>query len=126
MNHIYPWAAVACIVLTSTMGDVLLSRTMKQVGDVGELRRRSGLGHVITRILRNPNFVLAIMAMATAFYAMLFGLSWGDVSLVIPASTSLTFVTNAVAAKFFLHEAVDHRRWAAAVLVAGGVILLAL
>jgi multidrug transporter EmrE-like cation transporter len=126
MNHIYPWAAVACIVLTSTAGDVLLSRTMKQVGDVSELRLRSGLGYVIKRILRNPNFVLGIMAMATAFYAMLFGLSWGDVSLVIPASTSLTFVTNAIAAKIFLHEAVDHRRWAAAVLVAGGVILLAL
>jgi len=126
MNHVYPWAAVACIVLTSTTGDVLLSRTMKQVGDVGELRRCFGLAHVIRRILRNPNFVLGIMAMATAFYAMLFGLSWGDVSLVIPASTSLTFVTNAIAAKIFLHEAVDHRRWAAAVLVVGGVILLAL
>jgi multidrug transporter EmrE-like cation transporter len=125
MNQLYAWGAVACIVLTSTTGDVLLSRTMKQVGDVGELRKRSGLGHVIGRILRNPNFVIAITAMATAFYAMLFGLSWADVSLVVPASTSLTFVSNAVAAKIFLHERVDHRRWVAAVLVAGGVILLA-
>ena len=63
--------------------------------------------------------------MAAAFYAMLFGLSWADVSLVIPASTSLTFVTNAMAAKVFLHERVDRRRWLAAVAVAGGVILLA-
>ncbi|HXZ31848.1 MAG TPA: EamA family transporter [Terriglobales bacterium] len=124
-QQLYAWGAVACIVLASTTGDVLLSRTMKQVGDVGELRRRSGLAHVISRILSNPNFVIGIMAMATAFYAMLFGLSWGDVSLVIPAATSLTFVTNAVAAKFFLHERVDHRRWLAAVLVAGGVMLLA-
>jgi multidrug transporter EmrE-like cation transporter len=125
MNQLYAWGAVACIVLTSTTGDVLLSRAMKQVGDVGELRKRSGLGHVIGRILRNPNFVIAIVAMATAFYAMLFGLSWADVSLVVPASTSLTFVSNAVAAKIFLHERVDHRRWLAAVLVAGGVMLLA-
>jgi drug/metabolite transporter (DMT)-like permease len=34
-------------------------------------------------------------------------------------------VTNAIAAKIFLHERVDHRRWLAAVLVAGGVVLLA-
>jgi uncharacterized membrane protein len=34
-------------------------------------------------------------------------------------------VTNAIAAKIFLHERVDHRRWMAAVLVAGGVVLLA-
>jgi multidrug transporter EmrE-like cation transporter len=126
MRQLYAWGAVACIVLTSTAGDVLLSRAMKQVGDVAELRRRAGLGHVLGRVLRNPNFVLGILAMAIAFYSMLFGLSWADVSLVIPASTSLTFVSNAAAAKIFLHERVDHRRWVAAVLVAGGVILLAL
>jgi multidrug transporter EmrE-like cation transporter len=126
MKHLYAWGAVACIVLTSTAGDVLLSRAMKQVGDVAELRRRSGLAFVLRRVLRNPNFVLGILAMAIAFYTMLFGLSWADVSLVIPAATSLTFVTNAVAAKIFLHERVDHRRWLAAMLVAGGVILLAL
>ncbi|HZP62966.1 MAG TPA: EamA family transporter [Terriglobales bacterium] len=126
MKLLYAWGAVGCIVATSTAGDVLLSRAMKQVGDVGELRRRTGVVHVLGRILRNPNFLLAITAMATAFYAMLFGLSWADVSLVIPASTSLTFVTNAFAAKIFLHEHVDHRRWVAAVLVAGGVIMLAL
>jgi multidrug transporter EmrE-like cation transporter len=126
MTQLYAWGAVASIVLASTAGDVLLSRTMKQVGDVGELRRHSGLAYVLRRILRNPNFVLAIVAMATAFYAMLFGLSWGDVSLVVPAATSLTFVTNAIAAKIFLHERVDHRRWLAALFVAGGVMLLAL
>jgi uncharacterized membrane protein len=30
-----------------------------------------------------------------------------------------------VAAKIFLHEHVDHRRWIAALLVASGVVLLA-
>ncbi|HXY07603.1 MAG TPA: EamA family transporter [Terriglobales bacterium] len=126
MTQLYAWGAVATIVSTSTCGDVLLSRAMKQVGDVGELRRRSGWAIVVGSILRNPNFVLAIVAMATAFYAMLFGLSWADVSLVVPASTSLTFVTNALAAKLFLHERVDHYRWLAAIFVAAGVFLLAL
>jgi drug/metabolite transporter (DMT)-like permease len=61
-----------------------------------------------------------------AFYSLLFGLSWGDVSLVAPAAASLTFVANAVAAKIFLHERVDHRRWLAALFVAAGVALLAI
>jgi drug/metabolite transporter (DMT)-like permease len=126
MSQLYAWGAVATIVSASTAGDVLLSRAMKQVGDVAELRRRAGTATVIARVLQNPNFVLGVTAMAAAFYAMLFGLSWADVSLVVPASTSLTFVTNAVAAKFFLHERVDQRRWMAALLVAGGVVLLAL
>jgi len=126
MSQLYAWGAVATIVSASTAGDVLLSRAMKQVGDVAEFRRRAGVPTVIARVLRNPNFVLGVTAMAAAFYAMLFGLSWADVSLVVPASTSLTFVTNAIAAKFFLHERVDQRRWMAALLVAGGVVLLAL
>jgi drug/metabolite transporter (DMT)-like permease len=126
MSQVYAWCAVATIVSASTAGDVLLSRAMKQVGDVSELRRSDGLGTVLGRVLRNPNFVLGVTAMAAAFYAMLFGLSWADVSLVVPAATSLTFVTNAIAAKFFLRERVDQRRWLAALLVAGGVVLLAM
>jgi drug/metabolite transporter (DMT)-like permease len=125
MKSLYAWGAIAVIVLTSTAGDVLLSRGMKQVGDVGALRRRIGMWAVLARVLKNPNFLLGVMAMATAFYSLLFGLSWGDLSLVVPASTSLTFITNAVAAKVFLHERVDQRRWLAALLVAGGVVLLA-
>jgi drug/metabolite transporter (DMT)-like permease len=125
MKSIYAWSAIAVIVLTSTAGDVLLSHGMKQVGDVGELRRRIGLLAVLARVLKNPNFLLGVSCMATAFYSLLFGLSWGDLSLVVPASTSLTFITNAVAARIFLHERVDRRRWVAALLVAGGVVLLA-
>jgi len=125
MKQAYAWGAIAVIVLASTKGDVLLSRAMKQVGDVGELWRRSGFWSVVGRILRNPSFILGVMAMTVAFYSLLFGLSWSDVSLVAPASASLTFVANAIAAKLFLHERVDHRRWMAALLVAGGVVLLA-
>ena len=125
MNKIYTWSAIAVIVLTSTTGDVLLSRAMKQVGDVGQMRRRSGLRRVFVSMLRNSSFMLGVVAMAAAFYSLLFALSWGDVSLVAPASASLTFVANAVAARIFLHERVDHRRWMAALLVAGGVALLA-
>ena len=124
-HHAYTWGAIAAIVIASTTGDLLLSRAMKQVGDVGQVWRQFGLLTVAGRILRNPNFLLGLTAMAAAFYSLLFGLSWADVSLVAPASASLTFVSNAIAANFFLHERVDHFRWVAAILVAGGVVLLA-
>lgn len=125
MKQFYTWSAIAAIVLASSTGDVLLSRAMKQVGDVGELWKRTNLLTVVGRILRNPAFVIGIVAMTAAFYSLLFALSWGDVSLVGPAAAALTFITNAIAAKIFLHERVDHRRWIAAFLVAGGVVLLA-
>jgi drug/metabolite transporter (DMT)-like permease len=125
MRHAYTWGAILLIVFASVTGDVLMSRAMKQVGDVDELRKRSGLFAVIGHVLRNPHFLLGIGAMAVAFFSLLFALSWGDVSLVAPASASLTFVGNAAAAKFFLHERVDRRRWVAAALVACGVAFLA-
>jgi uncharacterized membrane protein len=125
MKHAYTWGAILAVVLASTTGDVLLSRGMKQVGDVSKLGRRKGILVVVGTTLRNPNFLLGVLAMALAFYSLLFALSWADVSLVGPASASLTFVANAIAAKLFLHERVDHRRWMAALLVAGGVVLLA-
>ncbi|MBS1852616.1 MAG: EamA family transporter [Acidobacteria bacterium] len=125
MKHAYTWGAILAVVLASTTGDVLLSRGMKQVGDVSKLGRHKGILVVVGTTLRNPNFLLGVLAMALAFYSLLFALSWADVSLVGPASASLTFVANAIAAKLFLHERVDHRRWMAALLVAGGVVLLA-
>jgi drug/metabolite transporter (DMT)-like permease len=125
MKHLYTWGAILAIVLASVVGDILLAHAMKQVGDIHALWRRSGLWSVIGRILTNSNFFLGLMAMTVAFFSLLFALSWGDVSLVAPAAASLTFIGNAFAAKIFLHEKVDRRRWIAAVLVAGGVALLA-
>jgi len=124
-SNLYTWSAILAVVLASVIGDVLLSRAMKHVGDVGALRRRRGLWTVIVRVLSNQNFVFGVAAMAVAFFSLLFALSWGDVSLVAPAAASLTFIGNAFAARIFLHERVDQRRWIAALLVAGGVALLA-
>jgi uncharacterized membrane protein len=125
MKHLYTWSGILVVVFFTVVGDVVMSRAMKQVGDVHDLLRRRGLWRVITRVLSNPNFFFGVLAMAAAFFALLFALSWGDVSLVAPAAASLTFIGNAVAAKVFLHEEVDHRRWIAAMLVAAGVALLA-
>jgi drug/metabolite transporter (DMT)-like permease len=126
ISNLNGWLAILAIVLSSSAGDVLLSRAMKQIGDLGELRRKRGLGVVISRIMRNRYFLLGVVCMAISFYSLLFGLSWNDVSLIGPAAASLTFVANAFAAKIFLHERVDHRRWAAALFVAAGVVLMAL
>ena len=125
MSDLYIWLSIATVVVASTTGDVLLARAMRQVGDLGELRRHCGLRVVVLRIGRNPSFLTGLLAMTFAFYGLLLALSWEDVSLVAPASASLTFIANAVAARIFLHERVDRRRWIAALLVASGVALVA-
>ncbi|PYX83171.1 MAG: hypothetical protein DMG70_11695 [Acidobacteria bacterium] len=125
MKELYTWCSVLAVVLASTSGDVLLSGAMKKVGDVGELRRRLGTRVLVGRLLRTRTFLVGLGCMAVAFYSLLFALSWNDVSLVGPAAASLTFVANVFAARIFLKERVDRRRWTSAVFVAAGVFLLA-
>lgn len=123
-----PWIAaamIAAIVLTSTTGEVLTAAAMKSIGDLDEVRARSGMKGAIRAVLTCPLFFAGVTFLALAFFALLFALNHLNLSLVAPASASLTLVTNAVAAKLFLHENVDRRRWTAAVLVCIGVYFLA-
>jgi drug/metabolite transporter (DMT)-like permease len=122
------WAAaamIAAIVLASTAGEVLTAAAMKSIGDLDEIRAHSGLMGAIRAVLTCPLFFTGVGFLALAFFSLLFSLNHLPVSLVAPASASLTLVTNAIAAKLFLHENVDRRRWTAAVLVCIGVYLLA-
>jgi drug/metabolite transporter (DMT)-like permease len=125
VRHVYTWVSIGAVVLFSTIGDVLIAHAMKRIGDVGHIWRDHGTIAVIKRMLANGPLFLGVFFMALAFFALMFALSWADVSLVGPAAASLTFLTNAVAAKFFLRENVDRRRWMAALLVACGVVLIA-
>ncbi|HVZ84246.1 MAG TPA: EamA family transporter [Terracidiphilus sp.] len=123
-----PWAAagmIAAIVLCSTAGEVLVAAAMKSIGDLDEIRAKSGLRGAIRAVVTCPMFFGGVGFLALGFFSLLFALNHLDLSLVAPASASLTLVTNAIAAKLFLHENVDRRRWTAAVLVCVGVYFLA-
>jgi len=123
-----PWfaaAMIAAIVLTSTIGEVLTAAAMKSIGDLDEIRARSGLQGAIRAVLTSPLFFAGVLFLALGFFSLLFALNHLNLSLVAPAAASLNVVTNAVAGKFFLKENVDGRRWAAAGLVCIGVYLLA-
>lgn len=117
-------AGIAVVVLTATTGDVLTASAMRQLGDLDEIKARSGLPGAIIAVVTNPRLLTGALSMAISFFSLLFTLSHADVSLVAPAAGSLTFVSNAAAAKLFLKERVDRRRWIAAILVCCGVVLL--
>ncbi len=118
-------AMIAAIVLASTAGEVLTAAAMKSIGDLDEIRAHSGLAGAIRAVLTSPLFFSGVFFLALGFFSLLFALNHMNLSFVAPASASLNVVTNAVAAKIFLKENVDRRRWAAAALVCVGVYLLA-
>ena len=118
-------AMIAAVVLSSTAGEVLTAAAMKSIGDLDDIRALSGMKGAIRAVVTCPLFFAGVGFLALAFFALLLALNHLNLSLVAPASASLTLVTNAIAAKLFLKENVDRRRWAAAILVCVGVYLLA-
>jgi multidrug transporter EmrE-like cation transporter len=119
------WLLVVGFVVFTTIGDVLLSRAMNRIGDMGTIRRERGLTAVVRTVVTNGTFWSAILFMAASFFSLLWALNKADLSFVGPASSAMTFVTNTLAGKYFLKENVDKRRWTATALVCLGILLIA-
>jgi drug/metabolite transporter (DMT)-like permease len=119
------WSAILMVAALAITGECLIAAAMRRLGDLDIIREKSGLPGAIRAVLSSPLFLGGALCMALNFFAMLYTLSIVELSLAAPATASLTYVGNAAAAKLFLHENVDKRRWLAALFVAVGVVLLA-
>jgi drug/metabolite transporter (DMT)-like permease len=127
MNHIgviATWLMIVLLVGLNSAGDMFTAKAMRRVGDFSELRRRAGIFGVVRAVLTEPWFFIGLLAMALSFFALLAALSLIELSVVIPASASMTFLLNLFGAKFILKEHVSRRRWLSGMLVLGGIVLL--
>lgn len=113
---------IMIIVIGGSCGDILLSRGMKQVGEVDTLKIKVLLG-AARRTLTNLWVISGIACMAVAFFSLLTVLSWAPISLVSPA-TALSYVVNTVGAKYYLNEEIDRGRLMGTLLVCLGVVFL--
>jgi drug/metabolite transporter (DMT)-like permease len=118
------WVSIGFVAALAVLGEVLIAAGMRQLGDLDDIRAVGGLGAAIVAVLTNARFVAGSLCMAANFFAMLYALSIANLSLAGPAIAALTYIGNAFAAKLFLRERVDKRRWLATVFVAAGVFLL--
>ena len=119
------WSAILMVAALAIAGECMIAAAMRSLGDMDIIRERSGLPGAIRAVLSSPLFLIGALCMALNFFAMLYTLSIVELSLAAPATASLTYIGNAVAAKIFLRENVDKRRWLAALFVCIGVVLLA-
>jgi drug/metabolite transporter (DMT)-like permease len=125
-STVHIWTSIVTVALCAVSGDVLTARAMRLVGDLDAIRAHSGMPGAIRAVISEPYFVCGIIAMTFSFYALLYALAPpAPVSLIAPATASLTFVGNAVVARTFLRENVDRRRWFAVFLVVIGICLIA-
>jgi drug/metabolite transporter (DMT)-like permease len=109
------YLVLAGVTLFSPLGDSLLSRGMKEVGNVTLGR----LPHILLVVL-DPWIALGILFLLAFFACYMTALSWADLTYVLPA-TSLGYVLLAFIAKYQLHEQVTTARWLGILLITAGV-----
>lgn len=118
-------ALIAVIVLSNAAGDVLVTRGMKDAGEISTLQPRVLLP-VARKLLRSGNFLAGVLSMGVGLCAFLVVLSWADLSFVFPSATSLIYVASTLGARFFLKETVTLQRWAGILIICGGVVLVSM
>jgi len=116
--------ALAIVILAGSLGDVLLAKGMKQVGEISTLHLRA-LAWIGKSIVTNAPFLLGLLCLVISFGAFLAALSWADLSFIVPA-TALSFVVSTLGAKWLLKERVSRLRWIGTLLVCVGVALVSL
>jgi uncharacterized membrane protein len=109
------YLVLAGVALFGSVGDSLLSRGMKQIGNVSIIHLQS-----LVLAITNPWVLGGIVLLLGFFAAYMTALSWADLTYVLPA-TSIGYVLLALIAKFVLHEQVTPARWLGILLITAGV-----
>jgi drug/metabolite transporter (DMT)-like permease len=116
------WLLVALMVGATTAGEVLQAAGMRRHGEIHDFRL-GAIGRALAVLARNRFVIGAAVCMAISFFAFMKLLSVSELSFAVPVS-AVSYVMETVLAKYVLKERVSGLRWAGAVLVIGGVVLV--
>lgn len=105
------WLLVGGVVLSTVACDLLQS---------WEMKRHAGLA---PRVFARWPILLSVVFMAASFFCFLELLKREDLSFAVPA-TAASLVLDTFLARVLLRETVRPARWAGAILVTCGVVLL--
>lgn len=120
MNKVYFLMLIA--VMLAGVGDVLLSKGMKQVGAI-QIKKPSDLFQATKRVVTNSWILLGTLMLMFFFALYLTSLSYADLSLVMPL-TAGSYIVVALLAKIFLNEEVSMQRMLGIALISVGVALI--
>ena len=112
---------VVLATLSTTVGEVLLAKGMKEVGDVSQLEWTE-LWKMLG-MFANPKVILGVLCMALFFFSYAASLSWADLSLVLP-TTAFSIVFATAIAYFWLGESVSGLRWVGVMIIMGGIMTI--
>ena len=108
--HIKTYILVVIVVIFGPLGNVLVGKGMKGVGEMTSWAPKA-LFDFFWRAFTTPTIWLGIASLLAFFVAYMLVLSWADYSFVQPA-TSVSYAVVALLSIFLLHEIVRPTQWA--------------
>jgi drug/metabolite transporter (DMT)-like permease len=110
------------LVLLGSVGNTLLSKGMRDVGDL-DISHFATVLAAAARVLTSGTIWLGIAMMLGFMVCHMLVLSWADYSFVMPFS-AIAYALVPVLAYVFLHEQVSVARWFGIALIVMGVVLI--
>jgi drug/metabolite transporter (DMT)-like permease len=120
--HFKTYLLIAVMVIAGPLGNVLLGRGMKHIGEPA-IWPPLQLLHTALHIFTSVSIWSGIASLATFFVAYMLVLSWADYSFVQPAS-SLAYGVVALLGYLMLGERVSPLRWAGIAVICLGVFVV--
>jgi drug/metabolite transporter (DMT)-like permease len=109
------YSIIVGVVFCGSLGDVLISRGMRQIGNI-----TLGNWTSVFTAMTNPWVVLGTLLLMGFMAMWMHALSWADLTYVLPAS-AFGYIVTALLAQFLLHETVTPKRWIGVLLITAGV-----
>jgi drug/metabolite transporter (DMT)-like permease len=116
------WVYLLATVVSGTIGDVLSAKAMAMGGEIKDFSPR-GIARIIRYVFTYRLLIIGIVCNAVSFFTFIALLTVAELSFAAPA-TALAYILKIILARLYLGEFVSWRRWAGAVLVGIGVMLL--
>ena len=116
------YSLIASVVFFSSLGNVLLSKGMKQIGEISSYSP-SVLFAAFVKTFSSGTIWLGIASLLIFFVSYLLLLSWADFSFVQPVC-SMAYAGVAVLSYFLLGEIISPTRWVGVLLICAGVALV--
>ena len=120
--HLKTYLLIAVMVIAGPLGNVLLGKGMKHIGEP-TIWPPLQLLHTGMNIFASASIWLGIGSLITFFVAYMLVLSWADYSFVQPAS-SLAYGIVALLGYLLLGEKVSPLRWAGIAIICLGVFVV--
>ncbi len=121
-KHKKTYGLLVLMVVFSSLGNVLLSRGMKETGEIVDFSP-GALAAVFIKTFTNGSIWFGILSLLLFFVSYLVLLSWADLSYVQPAS-AIGYALVAVLGYVMLGEFISATRWMGVLFICAGVALV--